>query len=650
MAKSHKAFVEDRELEEIIETTNEENISKFKQEISKILTRDIKLKAKNDSQRDLIHSIKNNEITICSGIAGSGKTYVSLAYALSLLRKTTNRFKNIYLVKSVTTLKGEEIGFLKGELKDKIEPFMWSFYINMEKIIMETTMKTLLEKNIIRPFPLAYMRGASLDDCIIIADECVSGENKVIVYNPDNSEKCKHIKFKKLPFYFNKYPNLMVLSHNDKINADEYCKINSIRITKNKETIEILLKENSNKIIITKNHPFAIIENGFIKYVPAQELKIGNRLLKRKDKNGNHSILNENNYDILLGFLLGDGCLQKNKQWDKNIFRLRKQHSLKQLEYNEFCGSLYNVKCNNNGKSGFTGEKMSVFNSKSFYINNDFIERLFPDKKKKRITTGIEKYVTIRTLATWFMDDGSNNIYSDDGSNIRLHTEGFTKIENQHLQTILKNKFNIISTIETTKRERKDRIGSFNTYFNLKLDNENSNKFQKLINEYIHPSMYYKLNNKYRNFYKSEKYLEYNNYYELTTSIISQINIGKNITVYNMEVNGNNNYYVNNVLTHNCQNVSLDNARTLLTRIGSNCKLILLGDTNQIDMKNKEDTSLNPILNMFKNIENVGTIQMDDANDNVRNPLITIIENKFKEYYSLNKNDNRNNGTNGSSK
>jgi phosphate starvation-inducible PhoH-like protein len=171
MTKPNKAFVQEKEFEEIIESNNEENLLKFKQEIAKIISKEIKVKAKNDRQRDLIHSIKNNEITICSGIAGSGKTYVSLAFALSLLRKLGNRHKNIYLVKSVTTLKGEEIGFLKGELKDKIEPFMWSFYINMEKIIMESTVKQLVDKNIIRPFPLAYMRGASLDDCIIIADE-----------------------------------------------------------------------------------------------------------------------------------------------------------------------------------------------------------------------------------------------------------------------------------------------------------------------------------------------------------------------------------------------------------------------------------------------------------------------------------------------
>ena len=162
---------EQKDFEELLTVNSTIQIQKIKEDIGKLLPNDIKIIAKNESQKKLINSIKNNEITICAGLAGCGKTYVAIAYALSLLRKPTNRYKKIYLVKSVTTLKGEEIGFLKGDWKEKIEPFMWSFTINMEKLLLDTTIKSLIEKDIIKPFPLAYMRGASLDDCIIIADE-----------------------------------------------------------------------------------------------------------------------------------------------------------------------------------------------------------------------------------------------------------------------------------------------------------------------------------------------------------------------------------------------------------------------------------------------------------------------------------------------
>lgn len=161
----------DREVSDIMNEINTgQRLNAFKNDITRIIP-NIKVVAKNNSQKKLINSIKNNEITICAGPAGTGKTYVAAAFALSLLRKASNNYMKIYLVKSVTTLKGEELGFLKGDMKDKVDPFMWSFYVNMEKVIADSSLKILVEKDIIKLLPLAYMRGATLDNCIIIADE-----------------------------------------------------------------------------------------------------------------------------------------------------------------------------------------------------------------------------------------------------------------------------------------------------------------------------------------------------------------------------------------------------------------------------------------------------------------------------------------------
>jgi phosphate starvation-inducible PhoH-like protein len=162
---------EEKNFNEIMSVNSATEILKIKSEIGSLLPSEVKIMAKNDSQKKLISSIKNNEITICAGPAGSGKTFVAQAYALSLLKNNNNRYKRLYLIKSVTTLKNEELGYLKGGINEKIDPFMWSFYINMEKIIFESSIKTLVEREIIRPFPLAFIRGCSLDDCIILADE-----------------------------------------------------------------------------------------------------------------------------------------------------------------------------------------------------------------------------------------------------------------------------------------------------------------------------------------------------------------------------------------------------------------------------------------------------------------------------------------------
>jgi len=170
MSRSKK-FREEIDLLEILEENKERDLRNKKKEIKEILKHDIKVIAKNESQKKLISSIKNNQITICAGPAGTGKTFVSVAYALSLLRKLENSFKKIYLVKSVTTLKGEEIGFLRGDINDKFTPFLWSYLINMEKIIQQGVINSLFTQEHIKAYPLAYMRGASLDDCIILVDE-----------------------------------------------------------------------------------------------------------------------------------------------------------------------------------------------------------------------------------------------------------------------------------------------------------------------------------------------------------------------------------------------------------------------------------------------------------------------------------------------
>jgi phosphate starvation-inducible PhoH-like protein len=123
---------------------------------------------KTEKQSALVHLIENKEITIVTGIAGSGKTFVSLATALSLLGPV---YKRIIIAKSVTTLPKEEIGFLKGGLEQKMEPFMMSFMWNLEKICGKDSAKELIDKELIMVLPLAFIRGLSIDNAIIIVDE-----------------------------------------------------------------------------------------------------------------------------------------------------------------------------------------------------------------------------------------------------------------------------------------------------------------------------------------------------------------------------------------------------------------------------------------------------------------------------------------------
>lgn len=130
----------------------------------------INVKSKNHNQKELAKSIKSKDITICSGPAGTGKTYIACAEAIKLL-KGSNKYNQIILIKSVTTLKDESLGYLKGTLDDKLEPAMMSYYHNFHKLIGIFKTSELKKNKYIEEYPVAYMRGINFDNCVLIVDE-----------------------------------------------------------------------------------------------------------------------------------------------------------------------------------------------------------------------------------------------------------------------------------------------------------------------------------------------------------------------------------------------------------------------------------------------------------------------------------------------
>lgn len=130
--------------------------------------------AKNQKQQRLVNLIKDKEVILATGVAGTGKTYVALATALSLLGPI---YKKVVLVKSVTTLPGEEIGFLKGGMEQKMEPFVMSYVWNIDKICGQGSALSLMNKKIVEVLPLAFIRGLSIDNSIVIIDEAQNIDN-----------------------------------------------------------------------------------------------------------------------------------------------------------------------------------------------------------------------------------------------------------------------------------------------------------------------------------------------------------------------------------------------------------------------------------------------------------------------------------------
>ena len=119
-------------------------------------------------QRHLFKCMCNSEIVFATGVAGTGKTYLAVVYAADLLKK--GEIRKIILTRPAVEA-GENLGFLPGDLKEKVDPYLRPLYDALYDTLGQEQVEKLLEKEVIEIAPLAYMRGRTLDNAFIILDE-----------------------------------------------------------------------------------------------------------------------------------------------------------------------------------------------------------------------------------------------------------------------------------------------------------------------------------------------------------------------------------------------------------------------------------------------------------------------------------------------
>jgi phosphate starvation-inducible PhoH-like protein len=129
-------------------------------------------------QRDYVDTISKNDITFCYGPAGTSKTFTACYTALQMLQN--KEIKEIILCKPIQEA-GEKLGHLPGGIEDKVDPYMKSYKSNLVKIIGNELTETLFEKKIIRFEPLAYMRGDTFDDALMVLDEAQNANFKQLM-------------------------------------------------------------------------------------------------------------------------------------------------------------------------------------------------------------------------------------------------------------------------------------------------------------------------------------------------------------------------------------------------------------------------------------------------------------------------------------
>ena len=145
-----------------------EHISRLADDVVCITAKGKPIKAKTLGQRSYIEAIRNNTVTLAVGPAGTGKTYLAVACAVTAFRaKEVNR---IILTRPAVEA-GEKLGFLPGDLQNKVDPYLRPLYDALFDMLGPETYQNYLEQGNIEVAPLAYMRGRTLDDSFIILDE-----------------------------------------------------------------------------------------------------------------------------------------------------------------------------------------------------------------------------------------------------------------------------------------------------------------------------------------------------------------------------------------------------------------------------------------------------------------------------------------------
>jgi phosphate starvation-inducible PhoH-like protein len=138
--------------------------------INSIIKKKQKNKFLTNHQEDYYNLLRNNQITICSGPAGVGKSYIAMKAAVDLLMDPNNGYEKLVIVRPAVEAE-EKLGSLPGNLEEKLDPYIFPSYYLLNKIIGKESREKLKDAEIIEVFALAYMRGMNIDNTILIFEE-----------------------------------------------------------------------------------------------------------------------------------------------------------------------------------------------------------------------------------------------------------------------------------------------------------------------------------------------------------------------------------------------------------------------------------------------------------------------------------------------
>lgn len=650
MSRGRKRKVTFEEQEEIVEEiTRHHNANILK-------TINVRLKAKTENQKKLMNSIKNNIITICSGSPGSGKTYVTCASALEILKNDPN-IKKIVIAKSVVTLQDEEVGFLKGPqpLYEKVlTPNGWAtmgdikvgdfvFNKNGKPVKVLKTYEQKDDEPDADIYRITTKDGKYVDSCInhkwtvktnsldyitVTTDFLIKHINTVSFYLPD----VKPIEFSDNNLITPPYLIGALL-------GDGSLTTGHVRLTSVDDEIINKMKD------IAKEYDLELTTNNISHTLTSKNIGVsikGAKQIRAYNSATNHEFL---------GFLAEQNEFFKlDKKSTKISNYIRKGVKLDgyDLTYMDVVCVGNNLIKNDLAKLNLLGcncynkfiPKQYLFTS----VNNriELLRGLLDTDGTIKENTG---EIVFTSVSEQLIDDTTELVRSLGGSARKYKREPNKK-------TQILNGYNVVSRVPIYTLT----IRFFNNDFNPFFLSRKAIRFRPTLSLHnkidnikkINPSRIkcIEIDDKDHLYVTNNYILTHNTLKEKMEPVMYSFtgNFEKMIGSQMLEALKMNGYiveqplaYIRGVTIDNAliivdevQNITKKNIKSLLTRIGENSKMICLGDLEQIDMKKPELSALKHILKMFSDTPEFGTVELTD-DDIVRHPIIKVILQKFRE-------------------
>jgi len=151
-----------------LDTQRQDELLALQQDILARTRRGEEVRAKTFRQRQYVEALRRRDLTFCTGPAGTGKTFLAVVIAAQAL--LANQYERLILTRPAVEA-GEKLGFLPGDLQQKVDPFLRPLYDALYEFIDQEKMSGLMERGVIEVAPLAYMRGRTLNNAFVIVDE-----------------------------------------------------------------------------------------------------------------------------------------------------------------------------------------------------------------------------------------------------------------------------------------------------------------------------------------------------------------------------------------------------------------------------------------------------------------------------------------------